>query len=150
MLPGASGWREERTPEEEVAYRDRLEEVVEEKRRALEDPGPPWKEWFLFDGAKWWVGLGFLIADVWIISGGLEVGSLLLALAPLVPATYLQLLAWRYLWYRPHESRLHRHDFQRTWFRPVEFGRWTPEGAVVRAGGHVISGPQGPNPREFL
>jgi hypothetical protein len=150
MAPGVWGEGAERTPEEEVAYRDRLEQVVEEKRRALADPGPPWKEWFLYDGAKWWVGLAFLIADIWIIATGLEAGSLLIALAPLLPASYLQLLAWRYLWYRPIESRSYRRDFRPTWTRPVEFGRWTPEGALVRAGGRVASGPQGPNPKEFL
>jgi hypothetical protein len=138
------------TPEGEVAYRERIEQVVEEKRRALEDPGPPWKEWFFHDGAKWWVGLSFFVIDTWFFVGGLEAGLFALGLLLLVPATYLQLLLWRFLWYRPSIDRPVRGDFHRSWLRPVEFGRWTPEGVVVRTQGREALGPRGPNPREFL
>lgn len=137
-------------PEEEVAFRERLEEVVHEKRRALEDPGPPWREWFLHDGAKWWVGLGFLIVDTWILAGGLEAGVPALGALLLLPATYLQFLLWRMLWFRPPIDRPVRGDFHRSWTRPVEFGRWTPEGVVVRTRGRAALGPEGPNPKEFL
>jgi hypothetical protein len=151
MPPGLFGGGDDGTPEEELDYRERLEQVVEEKRRALADPGPPWREWFLFNGVKWWVGLGFLIIDTWFIVGGLESNGLLaLALALLIPVTYLQLLLWRVLWYRPNLDRPARGDYHRTWLRPVEFGRWTPEGELIRTKGRAALGPQGPNPRDFV
>ncbi|MCI4373445.1 MAG: hypothetical protein L3K02_07390 [Thermoplasmata archaeon] len=137
-------------PGDEMAYRERLEEVQEEKRAALLDPGPPWKEWFLHDGAKWWVGLGFLVIDTWFVAGGLEGGLLALGLVLLIPTTYLEFLLWRFLWYRPPFDRPVRGDFHRSWIRPVEFGRWTPEGNYVQAHGRAALGPQGPNPREFI
>jgi|HubBroStandDraft_1064217.scaffolds.fasta_scaffold276358_1 hypothetical protein len=141
----------EPTAEAELAYRERLEEVVEEKRRALEDPGPPWGEWFRHDGAKWWLGLAFLVIDTWFIAGGFEAGLAVVGIALLVPVTYLQLLLWRYLWYRPPLDRPARGGFHRTWLRPVEFGRWTPEGVVVRTQGRGALGPEGgPNPKDFL
>ncbi|HXQ49114.1 MAG TPA: hypothetical protein VN842_04995 [Thermoplasmata archaeon] len=146
-LPGPSA---EPTPEEEVDFRERLEQVIAEKGRALADPGPPWKEWFLHDGAKWWVGLGFLIVDVWFIVGGIEAGLIAVGLGLLLPVTYLQFIGWRYLWYRPPLDRPVRGDFRRSWVRPVEFGRWTPEGVIVRTQGRAALGPSGPNPKEFI
>jgi len=73
-----------------------------------------------------------------------------LGLVLLVPVTYLQLLLWRYLWYRPPIDRPVRGNFRRSWLRLVEFGRWTPEGVIVRTRGRAALGPQGPNPKEFL
>jgi hypothetical protein len=137
------------TPDEEFDYRERLEQVVEEKRKALLDPGPPWKEWFLYDGAKWWMGLVFLILDTWIVAGGLESGLLVIGFVALVPATYLELLAWRYLWFRPDFGRPVRGGFHPTWLRLTEFGRWTPEGAIVRTSGRAALGPEGVNPKDF-
>jgi hypothetical protein len=151
MIPSSPDSEDEGTPYEQVAYRERIEQVVEEKKRALADPGAPWGEWFFFDGAKWWMGLLFLIFDTWIIAGGIEAGSLFwVALAALVPATYLELLLWRFLWFRPETDRPPHGGFRRTWLRPVEFGRWTPEGTVVRTSGRAALGPEGPNPKEFL
>jgi len=146
----APGKEVEPTPEEEIDFRERLEQVEEEKRRALQDPGSSWGEWFFHDGAKWYVGLGFLIIDTWLIAGGFESGLVLVGVALLVPATYLELLLYRFLWYRPPIDRPVRGDFRRDWMHPVEFGRWTPEGVVVRTQGRAALGPQGPNPREFL
>jgi hypothetical protein len=138
------------TPEDEIDYRERLELVVEEKKRALADPGPPWREWFLFDGAKWWMGLMFLIFDAWIVAGAEEAGLFVLGLVLLVPATYLEVLCWRFLWFRPKDDRPARGGFHRSWLRPVEFGRWTPEGTIVRTRGRAALGPQGPNPKDFI
>jgi len=140
----------EPTAEEELAFRERLEQVVQEKREALDNPGPPWKEWFLHDGAKWWVGLGFLVIDTWFIVGGLQAGETALGLLLLIPATYLQFLLWRFLWYRPESDRPVRGGFRRTWIRPTEFGRWTPEGVIVRTRGRGALVPPGPNPKDFL
>jgi len=134
-------------PEEELSIAERLDLVEEEKRRALADPGPSWTEWFLYSGAKWWMGLLFLIIDVWVIVTWIELGSLVLLLASLVLVSYAEFLLWRYLWYRP--SEWHR-DFHATWFTPVRFGRWTPEGAQVRAGTPLGEFEDGPNPHEFL
>jgi hypothetical protein len=141
---------DEGTPEEELAFRERLEAVVEQKRLALEDPGPPWKEWFLFDGAKWWMGLLFLIFDTWIVAGGLEAGLLVVGVLLLIPATYLELLFWRFLWYLPPDGTSMGQRFHPSWIRPVEFGRWTPEGTTVRTLGRDALAPEGVNPREFL
>src|SRR5580658_8525580 len=141
---------DEGTPEEELAFRERLEAVVEEKRLALQDPGPPWKEWFLFDGAKWWMGLLFLILDTWIVTAGLEAGLLVVGLLAVIPASYLEVLFWRFLWYLPPEGNSIGTRFHRTWIRPVEFGRWTPEGTTIRIHGRDSLATEGVNPREFL
>src|SRR5580658_2712569 len=140
---------DEGTPEEELAFRERLEAVVEEKRQALLDPGPPWREWFLYDGAKWWMGLLFLIFDTWIVAGGLEANLIALGLLALLPATYLELLLWRFLWFRPSLDRPVRGGFTPSWLRLTEFGRWTPEGTIVRTSGRAALGPEGANPKEF-
>jgi len=143
-------------PDEEADLEARLARVREEKRLALLDPGPSWKEWFYYRASKWYILLGFIIVLAW------EVAYLFPAygvpyyyVLPLIAATvYLQFLTYRYLWYRPkregtsHSSREGR--FRPTWLRPVPWGRWTPEAADARAGRPVILPEQGPDPREFL
>jgi hypothetical protein len=145
---------QELTPEEERAWEAGLERVVEEKREALRDPGPSWREWFFYDHAKWWVVLGFLIVDSWIATGWIANGSLSLDGAlwtggSLVAAVYLELLVYRLLWRRPAD--ITRKRFRPSWKALVEFGRWTPEAAAVRRGERP-AGPvdAGPNPQEFL
>jgi hypothetical protein len=135
------------TPAEEAAYRDQLAFVIEEKKQALADPGPSWREWFLFSAMKWYLGLAFLIGDAWIVVTWFEVGVAWAALATLVAAIYLEYLAYRVLWTRPPIDRPIRATFQRSWHTPVQFGRWTPEAELYRAGRLV---PAGPDPREFL
>jgi hypothetical protein len=143
-------------PDEEVALEAQLVRVREEKRLALLEPGPTWSQWFFFRAAKWYVIVAFLIALSW------ELGYLFPPsnspadeVLPVVAATvYAEFLLYRCLWYRPTSggpSRSTRDKpFRRSLIRPVRYGRWTPEGADVRAGRPVVVPAQGPDPREFL
>ncbi len=138
------------TPEEDVAFRDRVEAVAAEKRAALLDPGPTWKEWFFFEATKWWIGLALFIVDIWLVVGWVEAGSVPLAVVSLVVAVYLEFLLARYLWHRPSEVRSRRRPFRPTWYLPVEVGIWTPEAAEIRAGRAVGGFGNEPRPEEFL
>jgi hypothetical protein len=133
--------------EEEIAFRDRMAEVAEEKRRALEDPGPGWREWFLFSALKWYLGLTFLIVDSWIAVGWLQVGNYVGLFLTLIAAVYLEFLCYRVLWRRPPVDRPVRSTFRPNWYTPVQFGRFTPEAELYREGRLTLDGP---NPREFL
>jgi hypothetical protein len=139
--------KEAYTPEEEVAYRDQLAQVIEEKKQALADPGPSWREWFFFSAMKVYLGLTFFIVDSWIIVTWLEAGSAAGAAVSTVAAVYLEFLCYRWLWTRPRLDRPVRASFRPSWHTPVQFGRWTPEAELFRAGKLP---PEGPNPREFL
>lgn len=131
--------------------RDLPPEVREEMDRAREDPGPTWREWFLFHAAKWWIGLGFLIVDTWIIVSALQVG-LALALVILAIALYLEVLTWQVLWHRPDSLSVRPPDENRLWWiRPVAVGRWTPEAEEIRQGIRMPgTADAAPDPREFL
>jgi hypothetical protein len=126
--------------------REQLDRVAEEKRRALEDPGPSWREWALQSAAKWWIGLGLVIVDAWLIVECIDLGNGLLILPVLVLALYSEFLLYRFLWYEPSDVRRNRR-FQRTWYRPVAYGRWTPEADYVRTHPGPVNGP---NPDDFL
>jgi hypothetical protein len=131
--------------------RDLPPEVREEMDRARADPGPTWREWFFFHAAKWWIGLGFLIVDTWIIVGAIQIG-LALSLVILAVALYLEVLIWEFLWHRPDSMSVRPKTENRMWWiRPVPIGRWTPEAEEIRLG-HAVSGAAdtGPDPREFL
>jgi hypothetical protein len=133
----------------------RLDAVRAEKLAALADPGPSWSEWFFFHGAKWYMTAAFLIPVAWEIASlfapanvpGYEIG-------PVLAGTfYAEFMLYQYLWHRPssHPSRsLGARSFRPTWYRPVQYGRWTPEGTELRAGRPVVSVEEGPDPREFV
>jgi hypothetical protein len=136
-----------------TSFAARAEKAVaweEETEKALADPGPGWKEWFLFSGAKIWVALGFFVIDIWIVESWLApVNAVGLGLS-IAAAVYLEFLAYRYLWYRwdpeaPRESG----PFRPTLFRPREFGRWTHEGVLAKQG-LLPSGDAGPRREDFL
>lgn len=135
---------------------DRLASVASrvelEKELALREPGPSWHEWLYFTGLKPWLVVGLLIADAWIATAWLEAGSYLGLAVSLAVAVYLEILLYRYLWYRPDPAEAHaRTTFRPTWSRPVRYGRWTPEAERVRAG-LPLEGPAEPEPdlREFV
>lgn len=131
--------------------RDLPPEVREEMDRAREDPGPSWREWFFFHAAKWWIGLGFLIVDTWILVAALQIG-LLLSILLLLVALYLEILTWQFLWHRPDSMSLRSPEGNRIWWiRPVPIGRWTPEAEEIRLGHRLAVGPDAaPDPKEFL
>jgi len=125
--------------------------VVAEKARALEEPGPSWRTWALHSLLRWYYMLGILIADVQIVVYWYEVGSVVGLVLSLAAALYLEFLLYRILWYRPRPDAPRLHQFHRTWFRPVEYGRWTTEAQLVAAGVDIYRGTTDePNPREFL
>jgi hypothetical protein len=129
----------ELTPEEREQYSRAVDRVREDQLRALRDPGPTWREWWYYDGMKWWVGLLYLILDSWIGVGWIDwagyvawgTAGLFVSLAG---ALYLEILFYRYLWRRPQEEASQTGPFRPGWTALREFGRWTPEEAAVRAG----------------
>ncbi len=138
------------TPEEETALEERLDLVREEKRLALVHPGPSWREWFLFQGAKWYVGLGCLIAIVLVATFWLEAGDYLGLGLSVGGVVYAEFLLWRLLWYRPDVYRPTRGPFRPGPLRLVAIGRWTPEAAEARTGGPPVSADGGPDLKEFF
>ncbi|MCI4336877.1 MAG: hypothetical protein L3K17_06755 [Thermoplasmata archaeon] len=129
----------------------------EARRRALAEPGPSWSEWFYRSFARTWIVLGFFILDVFIIATWGAPLNLLVMVSALVLAIYGEFLLYEYLWYQPRERRHHRPrtpgPFRPTWLRPVEYGRWSADAALIRAGKlpATIDTPEvGPDPREFL
>lgn len=151
------GSLDEMTPEQEEALESHLQRVRDEKRLALQDPGPSWRQWFLYKGAKAYVILAYLILDSWVVAWFL-LPFTWLGLAFFVPvligSVYLEILLYLYLWYRPSPEVFRRHrlrgDLHPTWNRPVRFGRWTPEAADVRAGRLLTPSDGGPDASEFL
>jgi hypothetical protein len=131
------------------SFRIIIDKVAAEKKAALADPGPPWREWALHSGLKPYVGLAFLIVDGWIAGYFLFI-NIYWPIAPcLVGALYLEYLAWQCLWYRPETFRRHvRRRSPSPWVHPVPYGRWTPEADLAQAG--ELIPPGGPDPTEFL
>jgi hypothetical protein len=155
-----SGWTPEPgmlLPDEEASLEARLERVRKEKEEALHDPGPTWKEWFCYSAAKWWLFIGgYLVVLSWELAYLYpSYGVPLYETLPLIAVTlYAELLLWRFLWYRPHGDEPSRSTgdrvFRPSFLRPVQYGRWTPEWADIRAGRRVPSADVGPDPKEFL
>jgi hypothetical protein len=143
---------DESEDQEQLAEIDaRLARVREEKLASLEDPGPSWKEWFYFQATKWWIGIGLIVVDSWIVGYWLEEGSVPALVGTLALALYAEFLLTRYLWHRPDDARgLSVGRFHPTWLQPVEFGRWTPEGFRVRAGLSPQTGEAPARGEEFL
>jgi hypothetical protein len=152
---GPRRWFDEPTAETESpealhGLRAQLDRVAEEKRRALADPGPSWRVWWFHHAAKWYVVLGLLIADLWLVTLGVETGGLAFALVALAGLLYLEFLLYRFLWYRPRdEGRRAVGAFRPTLVRPVRYGRWTPEADYVRSGGQLDADDDGAKLREF-
>jgi hypothetical protein len=137
-------------PAAEDAFQAQVDRVAAEKKRAREAPDVPWRTWWYNSGSKWYVVLGFLIGDVWLLDVGYLAGSLVLGIVALAVALYAEFLLYRYLYYVPAEEDDLQGPFRRSWFRPVEFGRWTEQGAALRSGGRVEAPEAGPDPKEFL
>ena len=135
--------------DEEDASASIAEAEAEEKRRALAEPGPTWKEWLYFTAFRWWLGIVFLILDSWIVVEFLEIGNVLALIAASAGALYLEYLLYVYLWRRPEPTRHAR--AQRPRWPPFEVGRWTPEAFAARAqGARPTARSESADPREFL
>lgn len=124
----------------------------EVRKGALEHPGPSWTDWFYSTFLQVWVPLGFLIVDSWIVAGFFADDLPVLIVPALIPALVVEYYAWAYLWIRPAGDRSYStRGFERTWLRPVEYGRWTVEGRRIRAGLPATDEPpRGPDPSEFF
>jgi len=159
-----TGWTPESgelRPDEEAALEEQVRRVQEEKRLALADPGLSWREWFLFRGAKWYLGLGYVIVLSWEalylfpppdVPGYVVVPPYVVV--PLILLTlYGFVVLWQYLWFRPFGhvgSRSTRGPTSRNWLRPFAVGRWTPEMDDIRAGRRPVAAAEGPDAKEFL
>ena len=124
----------------------------ETRQRALADPGPSWRDWFLFEFARLWVVLGFFVVDIWILVYALASGAWILSGVLMVAAFYLQFLGYRALWYRPSDPPLPGTVFHPKAWRLREFGVWTPEADRLRAGlsPYAEVRPDRGDPAEFL
>ncbi|MGD0250332.1 MAG: hypothetical protein ABSB97_05550 [Thermoplasmata archaeon] len=142
---------DQESPVERAALREQLDQVEAEKRQALLEPGPSWREWWYFSASKWYVGLGLLIIDSWVLGTWFELGSWTGATLSLIAAVYLEFLLYQYLYYRPHPDAERRRGRERlVWVHPVDFGRWTPEGQILRSGGRIPGVSDSPTAEEFL
>lgn len=143
------------SPEEAARFRAAAEEIDTEKQRALSEPGPSWKDWWYFSASRWYMVLLFLIVDAWVLLTP-RPSLLFLGLAVTIALAYAEFVFYQYLYHRPHPERRHRGArFRRTWYRPFEIGRWTPEGTAIRTGVHrrdevIPSAEEGPTPEEFF
>ena len=151
LVPSGSSEPEGADASASFGAREQKAEAWEDARqKALDDPGPGWKEWFLYHGAKMWVALGFFIADMWIFLTWVSAFNAIGLALSIAAAIYLEILAYRYLWYRVNpEAPRPTEPFRRTWLRPREFGLWTPEGAMAKRGEIPRSG-SGPRREDFL
>jgi hypothetical protein len=143
----ASKMRSDSDPD---SFESRAAAVEREKAFALKEPGPGWRTWFLQSALRWYYFLGMLIVNINILVSWFEYGSLLGMVLSLVVAVYLEFLLYRFLWYRPNTDEAPRRPFRRSWIRPTEYGRWTPEADRVRGGFSIYPTEEGPSAREFL
>lgn len=145
--PAPSRHKLEESPDEAGRFREGLSRIEAEKQRALDDPGPSWHDWWYYSASRWYVVLVFFVVDAWIVGSFLSDGYLAILFTAV--AIYLEVLLYQYLYYRPRGERRRRGEtFRRTWYRPFEFGRWTPEGAALRAGGGRVPSEAIPSPDE--
>ncbi len=75
-------------------FRIIVDQVAAEKKAALEEPGPSWREWGLHSALKWYVGLGFLIVDGLLVDFWTG-QAVYLGLLSLIPAVYAEYLLWQ-------------------------------------------------------
>ncbi|HEV2428476.1 MAG TPA: hypothetical protein VGV64_01335 [Thermoplasmata archaeon] len=152
----------------------------EERKKALEDPGVSWKQWFYQSFAKVYLGLAFLIVDAIVAGTFLEPPANLAALVVSVAlALYLEYVAYQYLWFDPEPGWVSAHRpaprsppepaaprgfvpsgsramrppiaYRRTWLHPFPFGRWTEAGVRYRRGQTPYPADYGgPDPNEFI
>jgi hypothetical protein len=125
----------------------------EERKKAIDDPGTPWKVWWYAQGSKTWIGVGMMILDVFLY-GTIWMWTWPYAHYMLIPAMpfalYLNYLLWNYLWRVPDLDELRKGQIERTALHPWPVGRWTEDYAVWKAQG--VAGLHGDaiNPGDFV
>ncbi|MGI0053128.1 MAG: hypothetical protein ACREC5_02635 [Thermoplasmata archaeon] len=129
----------------------------EERRAAIADPGPSWRQYFLRDFLRWWTALGYFVVDAVIVASYLRPPDPAAILLELTAALYLEYLLYEFLWYTPRwfaeGAGRYRTEAPTGWrraIRPVAAGRWTDAYRWIRSGREVRSTAPGPDPREFL
>lgn len=156
FLPGSGSEKRESTLEERRRFREAAEEIDAQKRHALAQPGPSWHDWWYYRASKWYVVLFYFVVDGTCFS---LLGMLLgyFSVPVVVAIVYGEFALYQYLYHRTNLDTRHRGEtFRRTWYRPFDVGRWTPEGTARRAG--ALRGPrepgvptdEGPKPEEFF
>jgi hypothetical protein len=122
-----------------------------ERRAADADPGVPWREWFYFSFLKVWTALGFLVVDALLVGFFAEAHSVPGVLVGAAVALYLEFLAYQVLWRRPAADEERSTPYRPSFYRPVRYGRWTPEAWHPEAfARHLPGAGAGPDPNEFL
>jgi hypothetical protein len=100
-------------------------------------PSTTWREYFYRTFLRVWVLCFFFVGDVWLVAEWLfpwRSINLVLIVIALSIASYLEFLAYEYLWYEPGDaSRSTREPFRRGWMRPVPWGRWSEAWADRRS-----------------
>lgn len=135
----------------DAATRAKIDRAAEEKHEALAEPGASWHDWLYFSAFKWWLLIGLIAVDGWIAGFWIEIPSGYGLVASLLVAVYLEYLIFQYLWHRPEpDARPPKGGFRPSWYRPVEFGRWTPERRLAQQGHPAYDRSDGPDPREFM
>jgi hypothetical protein len=134
---------------ERAALQEQIDRVEEEKRKAREAPAASWRDWWFYSASKWYILLGFALVDVWVGLSWEDAGNGLAAALSIVALLYGEFLLYQYLWFRP-QSRRRRAESRPTWWRPVRYGRWTPEADLARARGPGAVEDEGPDLREFV
>jgi hypothetical protein len=119
------------TPRKNILLPERV--TGEERKRALEEPGPSWKEWAYATGLKPYVALGLLVLDGLLLASIEEAPQLwvrwsaLVALPFLIYANYY---LYAYLWASPPETpELRKARAKPSVRHPFYVGRWHPRRA---------------------
>lgn len=126
----------------------------EDRKAAIAELGPSWREYFFGPFAKVYVLLGFLIVDSSLAVYWVQPIDLYGLLPTLGVAVYLEYLAYQALWYMPAGglSASSRGSGWHRWVHPVPYGRWTSAYQRARRGlaPGPASGRDGPDPSEFF
>lgn len=124
----------------------------EERKKALEEKGPSWREWAFQTGLKPYVGLGLLVGDGLVLASLEEAPVLWVKWMTFVAVPfliYLDLLAYLFLWAAPPDP-LPKKSFHPTLFHPFLVGRWHSSRVKTLRRMAQRSRPDEVSPEEFL
>jgi hypothetical protein len=124
----------------------------DERQKALEEPGPSWKEWALTSGLKGYVVFGLLLLDALLLvsfeeaPGDWKWG----ALAVLPFLLYANFLILAYLWAKPPDPHGPRKKFAPSLRHPFLVGRWHPDRAKALSRERSFGAEGDVHPEEFV